>query len=155
MPRAWNAQDPSTPKDAVWVGRTTVFANPFVIGQDGSREEVLAKYRDFLIAVPCLRALIRQRLKGQDLVCSPQDCHFDVLLEIANAEEAEVSGERNAEFARVMQFSAARKTHTFHACLAHKDSLEREHGAFFVIAAEPITQVDPADEIECDFCKEE
>ena len=48
MPKVWNKRDPKTPKEAVYVGRPTKWGNPYVIGKDGTRAEVIEKYRAFL-----------------------------------------------------------------------------------------------------------
>lgn len=57
-----------------------------MIGRDGSRDEVIEKYRRH-VNHPESHAVIKQYLKGKDLVCwcAPERCHADVLLEIANA----------------------------------------------------------------------
>jgi hypothetical protein len=60
-----------------------------VIGRDGSRHEVVAKYRAYLLANPGLMASLAE-LAGKDLVCwcAPDACHGDVLLELANPRNA-------------------------------------------------------------------
>lgn len=73
----------------VYIGRPSPWGNPFEIGPDGTREEVIAKYRAWL-ARPEKRALrerVRKELRGKVLGCwcAPKACHGDVLLEIANA----------------------------------------------------------------------
>jgi hypothetical protein len=57
----------------------------FVIGRDGSRKEVIAKYRAWIVRQPALLAALHE-LRGKDLVCSctPERCHADVLIELAN-----------------------------------------------------------------------
>lgn len=70
----------------VYIGRPSKLGNPFVIGRDGTREEVLEKYMKY--TVPKLNVKeIRDELMGQDLICwcAPLACHGDILLEIANA----------------------------------------------------------------------
>lgn len=78
----------STYKDAVYVGRPTKWGNPFVIGKDGSREEVIEKYKQAALADPAYCEAARLELAGKDLVCwcAPHACHADVLLQIANGE---------------------------------------------------------------------
>jgi hypothetical protein len=73
------------PLGAVYVGRPTKWGNPFVIGRDGSRADVVAKYRAWLCDQPALMADLPS-LRGRDLVCwcAPAACHADVLLELAN-----------------------------------------------------------------------
>lgn len=86
MPRVLNKKTDFIPEDAVYIGRPSVFGNPFVIGVDGNRNEVIAKYRRYIALNIGLRKQIINELKGKDLVCwcSPKPCHGDVLLEIAN-----------------------------------------------------------------------
>ncbi len=84
----YNIKDPNVPGDAVLVDRTTEFGNPFHIGEDGDRDEVIAKYRDMVMNNPQLKEKIISELKGKNLMChcKPKACHADVLLEIANSE---------------------------------------------------------------------
>jgi hypothetical protein len=61
-------------------------ATQFVIGRDGSRDEVIAKYRTWIVRQPVLMAALHE-LRGKDLVCwcAPERCHADLLIELANA----------------------------------------------------------------------
>jgi len=82
------------PAGAVYIGRQipwlrlprSRWANPFKIGRDGGRAEVIAKYRDYLLFGPELMAALPE-LRGKDLACwcSPEACHGEVLLELANS----------------------------------------------------------------------
>lgn len=69
----------------VYIGRPSKWGNPFTIGKDGNREEVIIKYIDWLEKQPELLASIHE-LKGKILGCwcCPNACHGDVLAEIAN-----------------------------------------------------------------------
>lgn len=73
------------PAGRVYIGRPGKWGNPFVIGRDGSRAEVIAKYRAWLASQPELLDALDE-LRGKDLVCwcAPQACHGDVLIELAN-----------------------------------------------------------------------
>ena len=86
------------PANTVKIDRATRWGNPFVIGEDGTREECIDKYRrfvagdakttrkDVLASREHLAAHIRD-LKRKNLACwCPLDgpCHADVLLELAN-----------------------------------------------------------------------
>lgn len=84
MPRVYNKRG-FVPKGAVYVGRPSPWGNPFKIGRDGTREEVIARYRDYILGRPQLL----EQLRGRDLVCwcAPLPCHGDVLIELANREE--------------------------------------------------------------------
>lgn len=88
-PRVWNKRDNAVPPAAIYIGRPSKWGNPFAIGQDGSREQVIAKYREWLLANSELVQHVQRELAGKDLVCfcSPLPCHGDVLLEIANGIE--------------------------------------------------------------------
>ena len=85
---------------AVYVGRPGPYGNPFVIGRDGDRDEVIAKYADWLATQPGLIARAQRELAGKDLVCfcAPKPCHGDVLMAIANEpaldREAPVAADR-------------------------------------------------------------
>jgi hypothetical protein len=72
--------------DGVYIGRPSKFGNPFVIGQHGSREQVIARFETWLLGQPALVAAAKRELRGKSLVCwcAPQACHGDVLMRIAN-----------------------------------------------------------------------
>lgn len=76
------------PANAVCVTRPGRWSNPFVIGKDGDRAEVLRLFetyaRDRLAQEPDWLTPLR----GKDLACwcSPGEaCHADILLQLANA----------------------------------------------------------------------
>ena len=62
--------------DRVYVGRPSKWGNPFVIGRDGTRDEVVAKYRAWILQQPALMAAL-PKLPGKHLVCwwAPARCH--------------------------------------------------------------------------------
>lgn len=69
----------------VYIGRPSIWGNPFSIGQDGTRKEVIAKYRAWITTQPDLLERLSE-LKGKILGCwcSPLSCHGEVLYELAN-----------------------------------------------------------------------
>ena len=73
--------------NVVYIGRPTKWGNPFVIGQDGTRKEVIAKYRAYVLSNKDLLADVKAELKGKTLSCwcKPKACHGDVLLQLSNA----------------------------------------------------------------------
>jgi hypothetical protein len=80
------------PDGAVYVGRPTIWGNPFVIRRPFTPVEIVAMYRAWMRGhydsntMPA-RPDARE-LRGKDLACwcpLDQPCHADVLLEIANA----------------------------------------------------------------------
>jgi hypothetical protein len=85
MPKVYNIKD-GFPFGAVICDRTSPFGNPFIIGKDGTRSEVIDKFKKYIDNNEPLKRLIRESLKGVDLVChcKPKACHCDYLLEIAN-----------------------------------------------------------------------
>ena len=72
----------------VYIGRPSKWGNPFKIGKDGSREDVIQKYRHWILANPMLMAQLTSELKGKKLGCwcKPNACHGDVLAELADNE---------------------------------------------------------------------
>jgi Domain of unknown function (DUF4326) len=65
--------------------KASIWANPFVIGKDGTREEVMAKYRAWLPTQADLIARLPE-LKSKVLGCwcAPEACHGDILSELTN-----------------------------------------------------------------------
>lgn len=70
---------------AVYIGRPSKWGNPFSIGKDGTREEVIAKYIDWLHENPDFVATVRRELAGKDVICwcAPRPCHGDILRDLA------------------------------------------------------------------------
>ncbi len=69
---------------SVYIGRPSSFGNPFVIGKDGSRDEVIEKFAAWIRQQPKLLEKIQQ-LKAEDVLgcwCKPQSCHGDVIVKI-------------------------------------------------------------------------
>ena len=71
--------------DAVYVGRPSKWGNPFKIGSDGDRAEVIGRYRTWVLDRIRAGRLDIVELEGRSLVCwcAPQPCHADELLEVA------------------------------------------------------------------------
>ena len=73
----------------VLIDRTTKWGNPFVIGRDGTRTEVIELYRKWIHTQPSLMDSLHQ-LEGKRLGCwckskNPKPCHGDVLVELVNS----------------------------------------------------------------------
>ena len=66
----------------VYIGRGSKWGNPYIIGRDGTREEVIDKYRTYIVMRR--KDLINEleELKGKRLGCwcAPKPCHGDVLI---------------------------------------------------------------------------
>ena len=67
------------------IARPSKWGNPFKIGPDGSRKEVIEKYREWIQTQPALMAALPE-LKGKVLGCwcPPKYCHGHVLAELAD-----------------------------------------------------------------------
>ena len=76
------------PPDSVYIGRGSKWGNPFIIGKDGTRKEVIKKYLLFLQNDARLMSDIKE-LKGKTLhcFCKPKECHGDILLYYANLDK--------------------------------------------------------------------
>lgn len=80
-----------------FVGRPSVFGNPWVLGPDGTRDEVIDRYEEWLrtgrdfghpLATAERREEILRRLpelRGKRLscFCAPRRCHGEVLVALA------------------------------------------------------------------------
>lgn len=71
----------------VYIGRPSKWGNPFTIGTDGTREQVIELYREWIINGDGKHLLDDlDELKGKRLACwcSPKACHGDILAELCN-----------------------------------------------------------------------
>lgn len=68
----------------VYIGRPSKWGNPFTIGRDGDRDDVVRLYCEWIEHQPELLAEVGS-LKGKTLGCwcSPKACHGDILEELA------------------------------------------------------------------------
>jgi len=67
----------------IYIGRPSKWGNPFIIGKDGTREQVIEKYKDYVLNSPDLLKHLPE-LKGKTLgcFCKPLACHGDVLVKL-------------------------------------------------------------------------
>jgi len=81
-----------------YIGRPSPLGNPFVIGRDGDREEVIMKYREYLkkaiknndkVKAEFERVKEFNRKGGVILICwcAPEKCHGDVIREMIENNE--------------------------------------------------------------------
>jgi hypothetical protein len=70
----------------VFIGRPSIWGNPFKEDLHGTRKEVIEMYRQYLLDHPYLLALAKEQLTGMILgcYCKPKPCHGDVLVELLN-----------------------------------------------------------------------
>jgi hypothetical protein len=68
----------------IYIGRPSKWGNPFSIGKDGSRAEVIEKYAAWVMQQPELMSTVHELLgKRLGCWCSPAACHGEVLLKLA------------------------------------------------------------------------
>lgn len=90
------------PPHCVLIDRTTVFGNPFRIGQHGNRDQVIARFERYFERrikhdVKFRKAV--KKLEGMTLLCwcYPLKCHGDILAEYLNNEEADMLHKETGE----------------------------------------------------------
>lgn len=102
-PQYKNLEEWMEDKNNIYIGRKGVifinnkrfpeqssnFANPFKIGKDGSRDEVIEKYKKYIMErlendKSLVKELLSMKNKNLGCWCHPDKCHGDVLLEIIN-----------------------------------------------------------------------
>ena len=71
-----------------YIGRGSQWGNPFKIGKDGNRKQVIEMYEKWIVDQDYLMEDIPE-LKGKILGChcKPNPCHGDVLVRLANGVE--------------------------------------------------------------------
>ena len=69
----------------VYIGRGSKWGNPYKIGVNGTRKEVIKLYEESLYANSYLMESLHE-LEGKVLGCwcKPKACHGDVLVKLAN-----------------------------------------------------------------------
>ncbi len=70
----------------VYIGRPSLWGNPFRLRAGDDRAHVIARYHEWLLTQPELIRRAKNELRGKRLGCwcAPQACHGDVLAAIAN-----------------------------------------------------------------------
>lgn len=64
----------------IYIGRGSKWGNPFIIGRDGTREDVISKYEAYIMSRPDLiQALPELINKTLGCWCAPKACHGDIL----------------------------------------------------------------------------
>lgn len=72
----------------IYIGRGSVYGNPYIIGRDGDRSEVLRKFKEYFYGRLASDKQFKEAvewLRGKDITlgcyCSPLPCHGDIILE--------------------------------------------------------------------------
>ena len=80
-----------TEKETIYIGRSSPLGNPYIIGKDGDRDTVIAKYRDYLVQqiskgnkeiINSLRLIKQDPNARLGCYCKPLACHGDVILSL-------------------------------------------------------------------------
>lgn len=82
-----------TEKADIMIDRTSILGNPFHIGRDGTREQVIQKYRSYLwnciqvidelnriLDVDILNTIAKKEELKLGCHCKPEPCHGDIVL---------------------------------------------------------------------------
>ncbi len=65
----------------IYIGRPSKWGNPFSIGKDGTREEVMQKYENYLLNnLNLMNSLYELKDKVLGCWCKPKICHGDILI---------------------------------------------------------------------------
>jgi hypothetical protein len=83
----------------IYIGRGSIYGNPYKIGLDGTRNEVIKKYKDWIVSDRYIPTIYKpsieeiKLLKGKILGCwcTPKACHGDVLIELANTIKEQIN----------------------------------------------------------------
>lgn len=86
QPKVYNKYHRDYPKGSIYIGRGSYYGNEFVIGIHGDRDQVCDMYEEKKMKDPEFVKIVKQNLKGKNLVCycAPKRCHGNFLLKLAN-----------------------------------------------------------------------
>lgn len=70
----------------IYIGRGSILGNPFVIGKDGNREEVISKFEEYARKNEKILHFIKTlKDEGGGVLgchCKPKACHGDILIKL-------------------------------------------------------------------------
>jgi hypothetical protein len=80
-----------------WELPQSKWANPYFLGRDGSRREIIDKYRKHITGNSVLMSRL-ESLRGKTLGCwcKPEACHGDVLVELVEGAATAASGHKRS-----------------------------------------------------------
>jgi uncharacterized protein DUF4326 len=87
--------DKKIPADVAYVGRPTLFGNPWshkkglALHKVKTVDEAISKFEEYAKINKAIGKQARRHLKGKSLSCwcVPDKCHAQILMEIANSDE--------------------------------------------------------------------
>lgn len=67
----------------IYIGRPSKWGSPFTIGKDGTRDQIMRKYKEWILTQHDLLKDLEE-LNGKKLgcYCAPEKCHGDILIEL-------------------------------------------------------------------------
>jgi hypothetical protein len=68
----------------VFIGRPSKWGNPWKVGHDGTREEVIKLYEHYILDSELIHDISELRGKTLGCYCAPKPCHGDILVRLAN-----------------------------------------------------------------------
>lgn len=75
-------------------GKMSIWGNPFVVGKDGTRDEVISKYLEWIVRQPDMMSKLGDLVdKKLGCWCLPKKCHGTILAELA--EEIRIKAEED------------------------------------------------------------
>ena len=97
----------------IYIGRPSKWGNPFEIGIDGCRADVIAKYRKYLLEnKELMDSLPELKWKTLGCWCKPENCHGDVLVEfVSKLEDEELKARQVAISANIIGIKRDIKQH--------------------------------------------
>lgn len=74
----------------VYIGRPTIYGNPFQIGKDGTREDVVKKYKRYFFERLAEDKEFEEKIltlkdKRLGCFCKPLACHGDIICDYLNS----------------------------------------------------------------------
>lgn len=80
-----NIKEVRSVSNYTYIGRGTIFGNPYHLHSERNRDKVIADYEKYVLNCPKVLKAISE-LPDKDLVChcKPRKCHGDVILDIRN-----------------------------------------------------------------------
>lgn len=90
MPKVLNKYHLLPTQTGVFIGRPSVYRNPFPIEGNDDRDKVCDKHVLYLLSRPDAIEHIRKTLPNRNLVCfcAPKRCHGDFIFRLANSTDA-------------------------------------------------------------------
>ena len=81
--KVYNKRNSGIPKEAIYIGRPTIWGNPF---SKGSKDKNISDFREYAENRMKRDPEWLKPLRGKSLICwcSPAGCHGDVILDLAN-----------------------------------------------------------------------